>query len=217
MDYKSMAQKHVNRTQVFPMLITSPVGVFTLVTAIYDLTLHAYVDAVIMLLISAAMWFVFVKELPISRFRKYLRQVEKLAPQEQVFAHLEGLRPNIFAEGVDLRFDKTYIAYTAPGAAEVKGAGDLVWGHLHDEIVTRKLGGVLPMGQERRRGVMLRFADGSSFLIHLPHEEACIDVLEELKVQYPYMMLGYSAELESIFAKDPKELWSAAGYQNVQK
>ena len=54
-------------------------------------------------------------------------------------------------------------------------------------------------------------------MIKLPHEEACIDVLEELKVQYPYMMLGYSAELEAVFQKDPRELWSAAGYQNVKE
>lgn len=217
MNYRSMARKNVNAVQVFPMLITSPVAIFTLITAIYDVTVQAYVDAVIMLMCSAAMWFVFVKELPISRFRKYLRQVEKLGQQDQVFAHVESLRPNIFAEGVDLRFDKTCIAYTTAGAAEIKAAGDLVWGHLCDEVVSRKVGGVLPMGQERRRGVMLRFVDGSSFLIKLPHEEACIDVLEELKVQYPYMMLGYSAELEAVFQKDPRELWSAAGYQNVKE
>jgi len=140
--------------------------------------------------------------------------VEKLGEQEGVFAHLETLRPNIFAEGVDLRFDKKYIAYVAPGEAVVKSAGELVWGHLHDEIVARKLGGILPMGQERRHGVMVRFSDGSSFLVRLPHQEACIDVLEELKVMYPYMLLGYEPRLEAIFQKDPRELWSAAGYQN---
>ena len=74
-----------------------------------------------------------------------------------------------------------------------------------------------PMGQERRQGVMVRFSDGSSFLVRLPNEEACIDVLEELKAVYPYMMMGYNPELEAVFAKNPKELWSAAGYQNVKE
>ena len=32
-------------------------------------------------------------------------------------------------------------------------------------------------------GLLVRFSDGSSFLVRLPHEEACIDVLEELKAQ----------------------------------
>ena len=185
MEYRSFAQKSVNRVQLYPLLITSPVAIFALVAAVYDLVTAAYVDAAIMAVISAAMWFIFVKELPISRFSKYLKEVEKLGEQEAVFAHLETLRPNIFAEGVDLRFDKKYIAYVAPGEAVVKSAGELVWGHLHDEIVARKLGGILPMGQERRHGVMLRFSDGSSFLVRLPHQEACIDVLEELKVMYP--------------------------------
>ena len=217
MEYKNNAQKNINRVQMFPMLICSPVAIFALVAAIYDLTKAAYIDAVIMLLISATMWFVFIRELPISRFGRYLKDVEKLGPQEQVFAHLETLKPNIFAEGVDLRFDKTYIAYVGPGEAVVKSAGEVVWGHLHNEIVSRKLGGILPMGQERRQGVMVRFSDGSSFLVRLPHEEACIDVLEELKAAYPYMMMGYNAELEAVFSKNPKELWSAAGYQNVKE
>ena len=217
MDYKSFAQKNLNKVDLFPLLITSPVAVFTLVAAIYNLITAAYVDAVIMLAISAAMWYIFARELPISRFSRYLKEVEKLSPQEQVFAHLETLKPNIFAEGVDLRFDKTYIAYVAPGEAVVKSAGELVWGHLHNEIFSRKLGGILPMGQECRQGVMVRFSDGSSFLVRLPHEEACIDVLEELKAMYPYMMMGYNPELEAVFAKNPKELWSAAGYQNVKE
>ena len=217
MDYKSFAQKNLNKVDLFPLLITSPVAVFTLVAAIYNLITAAYVDAVIMLAISAAMWYIFARELPISRFSRYLKEVEKLSPQEQVFAHLETCKPNIFAEGVDLRFDKTYIAYVAPGEAVVKSAGELVWGHLHNEIVSRKLGGILPMGQECRQGVMVRFSDGSSFLVRLPHEEACIDVLEELKAMYPYMMMGYNPELEAVFAKNPKELWSAAGYQNVKE
>ena len=217
MEYKSLAQKCVNRVQVFPMLICSPVAVFALAAAIYHITNAAYVDAAVMLLISAAMWFVFIRELPISRFSRYLKEVEKLGSQEQVFAHLETLKPNIFAEGADLRFDKTYIAYAAPGEAVVKSAGELVWGHLHNEIVSQKLGGVLPMGQERRQGVMVRFSDGSSFLVRLSHEEACIDVLEELKARYPYMMMGYTPELEAVFIRNPKELWSAAGYQNVKE
>ena len=217
MDYKSFAQKNLNKVELFPLLITSPVAVFTFVAAIYNLITAAYVDTVIMLVISAAMWYIFARELPVSRFSRYLKEVEKLGPQEQVFAHLETLKPNIFAEGVDLRFDKIYIAYVGPGEAVVKSAGEVVWGHLHNEIVSRKLGGILPMGQERRRGVMVRFSDGSSFLVRLPHEEACIDVLEELKVQYPYMMMGYNPELEAVFNKNPKELWSAAGYQNVKE
>ena len=214
MDYQSIAQKNLNKVQMFPLLVTSPAGIFTLVVAIYDLINGMLVDAIIMLAISVVMWFIFIKELPISRFRKYLKEVEKLGAPEQVFAHLETLKPNVFAEGVDLRFDKTYIAYVASGEAALKKAGDLVWGHLHDEIVSRKMGGILPMGQMRLRGVMLRFLDGSSFVVRLPDEEACIDVLEELKVLYPYMMMGYEPQLEAIYEKDPRELWSAAGYQN---
>jgi len=214
MDYQSIAQKNLNKVQMFPLLVTSPAGIFTLVVAIYDLINGMLVDAIIMLAISVVMWFIFIKELPISRFRKYLKEVEKLGAPEQVFAHLETLKPNVFAEGVDLRFDKTYIAYVASGEAALKKAGDLVWGHLHDEIVSRKMGGILPMGQMRLRGVMLRFLDGSSFVVRLPDHESCVDVLEELKVLYPYMMMGYEPQLEAIYQKDPRELWSAAGYQN---
>lgn len=214
MDYKSFAEKSINRVQLFPLVLLVLVAAVAMAAAIYDLVNAAYMDAVIMLVISAILWFVFIKELPFSRFSKYLKEVEKLGKQEEVFAHLETLQPNIFAEGVDFRFDQTYIAYVAFGEAAVKSAGDLVWGHLHDEIVSRKWGGLLPVGQERRCGVMVRFADGSSFLVRLPHQEACVDVLEELKAKYPYMMMGYEPQLEAIFQKDPRELWSAAGYQN---
>ena len=217
MNYRSLAQKKLNTVQLFPLLITSPVAIFALVAAIYHVTVGEYMDAIVMLAISSVMWFIFIKELPISRFRKYCREVEKLGDPEQVFAHLETLKPNIFADGVDLRFDKQYIAYVGPCEAVVKPAGNLVWAHLHDEVVSRKMGGLLPMGTERRRGVMLRFADRSSFVVRLPGEEACIDVLEELKVAYPYMMMGYEAHLEAIYDKDPRELWSAAGYQNEQQ
>ena len=214
MEYRSFVQKKLNKVQLFPLLITSPLAIFTLVNGIYNLINGAYVDMVIMLAISAVMWYIFARELPISRFRKYLKEVEKMGQPEQIFAHLETLKPNIFAEGVDLRFDKVYLAYVNSGEAYVKSAGDLVWGHLFDEITPVKLGGILPMGRERKRGVMVRFSDGTSFVVRLPHEEACIDVLEELKVQYPYMMLGYEPQLEAIYQKDPRELWSAAGYQN---
>ena len=217
MNYSSLAQKKLNTVQLFPLLVVSPVAIFMMVAAVYHLTVAEYMDAFIMLAISAVMWYIFIKELPISRFRKYRKEVEKLGDPEQVFAHLESLKPNIFADGVDLRFDKRYIAYVGAGEAVVKSAGDLVWAHLYDEVVSKKMGGLLPMGTERKRGVMVRFADGSSFVIRLPGEEACVDILEELKVAYPYMMMGYEPQLEAIFNKNPKELWSAAGYQNEQQ
>ncbi len=216
MNYRSFVQKKLNTVQLFPLLVTSPVAVFMMIAAVHHLTVGEYMDAVVMLAISAVMWYIFIRELPISRFRKYGKEVEKLGEPAQVFAHLESLKPNIFADGVDLRFDGRYIAYVGAGEAAVKSAGDLVWAHLHDELVSRKMGGLLPMGTERRRGVMVRFVDGSSFVIRLPGEEACIDILEELKAAYPYMMMGYEPQLEAIYNKDPRELWSAAGYQNRQ-
>lgn len=214
MDYRSFVQKHTNQVKAAPLLLAGIVALVTLAAAIFDLTTAAYMDMVIMFVISGVMWYIFAKELPFFRFKKYLKEVEKLGQPEQIFSHLETLKPNIFAEGVDLRFDEAYVAYVGAGEAFLKSAGELVWGYLYDEIVSRKLGGIIPIGQVRQRGVMLRFSDGSGFVVRLAREDACIDVLEELKVRYAYMMMGYEPQLEAVYQNNPKELWIAAGYQN---
>ena len=216
MNYRELVKTKLNRIPWSSVLVTGLIAVVFLALTVYHLVGAALTDALVMAMIAAVFAVLTAKQLPGQKFRQYCQSVDKLGDADAVFAHVDAMVPCAAASGTDLRFDKTYIAYAGETEASIRLAGDLVWGHLHQATAQRHWL-VFPVGTYEQHGAMLRFVDGSAVCVELPDSETALAVLEQLKQQYPYMMLGYNAQLEAIYRKDPRELWSAAGYQNVRE
>lgn len=215
MNYQKLVRSRLNRVAILPLIVLILVTAAAVAVAVYHALQDAYMDAVVFVLIGAAASYVAIKGLPGQKYRRYCEEAAKLGDPEQLFAHLEAMQSCEMAVGADLRFDEQYLAWVGENEAAVRSAKDLVWGYLFDEVGQKHFG-IIPLGSVHTYAAKLCFADGSSIAVRLHDQETVLVVLEQLKEAYPYMMLGYNAQLEAVFKKDPRELWSAAGYQNRQ-
>ncbi len=192
-------------------------GALTLVfavAALLNVTKGLFFEALIMAVIGAVFVILLKDALPGKKYESFCKQVDKLGDRQAILAHVDALEPCTAAAGADLRFDDKYIAYVGKNAAGIRLAGDLVWGHLMNTEGQRHVLGVIPAGKVVTHSAYLRFADKSILAVDLPDTDTVSEVLECLKARYPYMMVGYNAQLEAYFAQDPRQLWAAAGYQN---
>lgn len=216
MNYQKLVRSRLNRVEPFPLILFAVLALGLAVMCVKNILDGAYSDAVIIAIMIAVIVVICFTKLPGQKYKRYCEAAAKLGSPEEVFAHLEALQPCEAAVGADLRCDEHYLAYVGNEQAAVCSAKDLVWGYLFEEV-RQKHFGIIPLGSVRTYAAMLCFADGSSLAVELQAQETVLAVLDHLKAQYPYMMLGYNAQLEAIFRKDPRELWSAAGYQNRQE
>lgn len=216
MNYQKLVCSRLNRVEPFPLVLFVVLALGLGIFCVKNILDGAYSDAVILAIITAVILAVCFSKLPGQKYKRYCEAAAKLGSLDEIFAHLEGLQPCETAVGADLRYDEHYLAYIGKNRAFVRSAKDLVWGYLSEEV-RQKHFAIIPLGSVRTYAAMLCFADGSSHSVELQDQETVLAVLGHLKAQYPYMMLGYNAQLEAIFRKDPRELWSAAGYQNRQE
>ena len=215
MNYQKLVRSRLNRVEPAPLILLAVLAVGLAVLLVKNILEGAYSGAVVLAVMIALLAVLFVQKLPGQKYRRYCEKLAKLGDPDQLFAHLETLQPCEAAAGTDLRFDERYLAWIGEKDAAVCDAKELVWGYLYDEV-RQKHFAIIPLGSEHTYAAMLCFSNGSSFPLQLQDRETVLAVLEQLKAAYPYMMMGYNAQLEAIFRKDPRQLWSAAGYQNRQ-
>ncbi len=216
MNYQKLVRSRLNRVEPFPLVMFAILAAGMAVICVKNILDGAYSDAVIIAIIIAVMAVFCFMKLSGQKYKRYCEEAAKLGEPEELFARLEALQPCEAALGADLRYDEQYLAYVGQDNAAVRSAKDLVWGYLMDQVGQKHFG-IIPLGTVHTYAAMLCFADGSTVVVELQDQDTVLAVLDQLKETYPYMMLGYHAQLESIFRKDPRELWSAAGYQNEQQ
>ncbi len=216
MNYQKLIRSRLNRVEPAPLVLFVVLALGMAAICVKNILDGAYSDAVIIALITAVMAVVCFMKLPGQKYKRYCEEAARLGEPEQLFARLEVLQPCEAAVGADLRFDEQYLAWVGKDKAAVRSAKDLVWGYLVDQVGQKHFG-IIPLGTVHTYAAMLCFADSSTVAVELQDRETVLAVLDLLKAAFPYMMLGYNAQLEAIFRKDPRELWSAAGYQNRQE
>lgn len=215
MNYQKLVRSRLNRVEPAPLVLFVLLAAGMAAVCVKNILDGAYSDAVIIAVITAVVAVVCFMKLPGQKYKRYCEEAAKLGEPEQLFDHLEAMQPCEAAVGADLRFDEQILAYVGKDKAAVRSAKDLVWGYLFDEVGQKHFG-IIPLGTVHTYAAMLCFADGGTVAVELQDQETVLAVLEQLKTAYPYMMMGYNAQLEAIFRKDPRQLWSAAGYQNRQ-